>query len=61
MFNATSFTLAEAHTTLLPLFGYIIGMVIYSVFIFKFYRFVAHRDIIKFNLAQKNDSILENM
>lgn len=34
---------------------FIIGIVIYSVFIFKFYRFVARKDIIKLNLNQYNN------
>lgn len=37
-----------------PLVIFIIGMVIYSVFIFKFYRFVSKKDIFKLNLQQYN-------
>jgi len=44
----------EAYTVLKPLIIFIIGMVIYSLFIFKFYRFVARRDIFELNLQQYN-------
>ena len=37
-----------------PLLIYVVGMVIYSVFIFKFYRFVARRDVFKLDLKQYN-------
>ena len=33
-----------------PLLIYMAGMVIYSIIVFKLYRFVAHRDILKLNL-----------
>jgi len=39
------FSLAEAQTILEPLIVFIIGMVIYAVFIFKFYRFISRRNI----------------
>tara|TARA_Y100000310_G_scaffold84897_1_gene81748 strand:+ start:1346 stop:1948 length:603 start_codon:yes stop_codon:yes gene_type:complete len=46
------FSLEEAVSILFPLFLFLIGMVVYSVFIFKFYRFVATRDIFELNLQQ---------
>ena len=49
---AFSFTSAAAIEILKPLFLFVIGMVIYSVFVFKFYLFIAKRDIIEFNLKQ---------
>lgn len=42
----------DAIAVLLPLLVFVLGMVVYSVFIFKFYRFVATRDIIPLNLQQ---------
>lgn len=42
-----AFTLAK------PLLIYIVGIVIYSLFIFKLYRFVAHRDILKLHLHSR--------
>ena len=39
-----------------PLLIFVIGMVIYAVFIFKFYRFVASRDVFKLNLKDYNYS-----
>lgn len=41
------FSLSEAQTILEPLIIFIIGMVIYAVFIFKFYRFISRRNIFK--------------
>ncbi len=53
-FNMTSlleitknFSLAEAQTILEPLIVFIIGMIIYAVFIFKFYRFISRRNIFR--------------
>ena len=53
-FNMTSllditgeFSLAEARIILEPLIIFIIGMVIYALFIFKFYRFISRRNIFK--------------
>lgn len=39
-----------------PLFFFVIGVVIYSIFIFKFYRFVARKDIFELDLHKYNDS-----
>ncbi len=55
-YNITSFTnlnglntlsVAEFFTTVQPLFVFVVGMVIYAFFIFKFYKFVAGRDVFK--------------
>ena len=46
----------EEHRILVSLFLYTIFIVIYAVFIWKFYRFMAEKDIIKFNLSQYNRS-----
>jgi hypothetical protein len=40
-----------AKATIKPLSTFVAGMIVYSVFIFKFYRFIARRDIFKLNLA----------
>jgi len=53
-----NFTVAEAQSILLPVIQFIIGMVIYSIFIFKFYRFIARKDIFRLNLAKYNTSSL---
>ena len=47
-----------------PLLLFVLGMVVYSVFIFKFYRFVAKRDIFELNLKQyskSSDSIIQKI
>lgn len=41
-------------TSLKPLLMFIVGIVIYSLFVFKFYKFVGKRDIFKLNLNQYN-------
>lgn len=43
----TGLSLSEGHLVLEPLVVFVIGMVIYSVFIYKFYRFISRRDIFK--------------
>ena len=46
----SQFSFAEFLSTIKPLAVFVLGMVIYSVFIFKFYRFLSRRDIIKLKL-----------
>jgi hypothetical protein len=48
---SSQFTLAEALTLARPIILFIIGMGIYSWFIFKYYRFVARREIFKWKLG----------
>jgi hypothetical protein len=43
----------EIYTTLKPLIIFILAMSAYSIFIFKFYRFLAKKDIIELNLKKK--------
>ena len=50
----TNFSISEAYAILKPLILFIIGMVIYSIFIFKLYRFVARRNIFKLDLHKYN-------
>ncbi|MBD3318652.1 hypothetical protein GF342_01960 [Candidatus Woesearchaeota archaeon] len=47
-----AFSADTAEQTLVPLLGFIAGMVVYAFFIFKFYRFLARRDIFRLDLAQ---------
>ena len=49
-----NFSLIEAYNSLLPLIFYILGITIYSIFIFRFYKFLAKRDIFELNLTQYN-------
>lgn len=44
----------EAINILKPLGLFVLGMVIYSVFIFRFYRFLARRDVFKLDLSKYN-------
>ncbi|MBW2963526.1 hypothetical protein KY306_02000 [Candidatus Woesearchaeota archaeon] len=43
----------EIYGVLKPLILFVIGMVLYAVFIFKFYRFLGRKDIFKLNLKEK--------
>lgn len=56
-----SFSLEEAIQAAKPLLIFVIGMVVYSVFIFKFYKFIATRDIFKLNLAEYSRSRWEGI
>ncbi len=54
LINISAYTseisLTEFYSSIQPLGLYILGMVIYAVFVFKFYRFVASKDIFKIGL-----------
>jgi len=54
--HLTSLTPSEAWAFLKPLLLFVAGMVVYSIFIFKLYRFVARRDIFQLNLRQYSRS-----
>ncbi|MBI2105989.1 hypothetical protein HYT56_04090 [Candidatus Woesearchaeota archaeon] len=60
-FVGSNLSLNEAIIAGKPLILFIIGMVIYSIFIFKFYRFLATRDIFKLNLVEYSRSRWENV
>lgn len=55
MFTIT-FDVNEAIVILKPLVFFVSAMMIYSIFIFKFYRFLARKDIFQLNLNQYNKS-----
>tara|TARA_Y100000310_G_scaffold337427_1_gene424464 strand:+ start:18 stop:608 length:591 start_codon:yes stop_codon:yes gene_type:complete len=44
----------DGFVILKPLALFVIGMVIYSLFVFKFYKFIARKDIFELNLNQYN-------
>lgn len=48
----SSVSFSEFYNTITPLILYIMGMVIYAIFIFKFYRFIARKDIFKLGLSE---------
>jgi hypothetical protein len=52
------FSIAEAQTTISPLFLFVLGIVLYAIFIFKFYLFISRRDIISLNLQRYSESFL---
>lgn len=48
------FNQTEAFIVLKPFAIFLVGVVIYSIFIFKFYRFLARKDIFELNLDRYN-------
>lgn len=52
LIGLSSFSISEAYVILKPLILFVIGMVVYSIFIFKFYRFIARKEIFKLNLQK---------
>ena len=46
------FSTSEAATVIRPLLSFVVGMAVYSVFIFKFYRFLARKDIFTLDLSR---------
>ena len=50
-------SLTEARLVLEPLIIFIIGMVIYSIFVFKFYRFIARRDIFRLSKGGETSAL----
>jgi len=58
------FSISDAYAVLKLLVVFIAGMVIYSIFIFKFYKFLARKDIFKLKLYtyyNKSQLLLEKM
>lgn len=45
---------AEASAVIKPLFFFVLGMVVYALFVFHFYRFLARKDIFKLDLEKYN-------
>ena len=43
----SNLSLSNAAEALQPLVFFLVGMVIYSIFVFKFYKFIARRDIFR--------------
>ena len=56
--SLVGFSIAEAQTTISPLVLFVLGIVFYAIFIFKFYLFISRRDIIPLNLQQYSESFL---
>ncbi len=55
-FSNLTASIPEQYKILISLFLYTIFIVVYVIFIWKFYRFMAEREIIKLNLKQYNYS-----
>ena len=53
--------MADATTTLRPLISFVIGVAIYSIFIFNFYRFLGRRDIFEMNLEKYQQSRVRSL
>jgi hypothetical protein len=53
-----NFSFAEAQTVTMPLLIFVAGIVIYALFVFKFYRFLSRKNIFELNLQQYNKAAL---
>jgi len=51
-FTSAGLSVADGLNTIQPLILYAIAMVLYAIFVFKFYKFLAKRDIFKLELHQ---------
>jgi len=49
-------TIEEAITVLKPLLQFVVGMVVYSVLIYHFYKFLARKDVITLDLSRYKES-----
>ncbi|MBN2567770.1 hypothetical protein JXB02_06840 [Candidatus Woesearchaeota archaeon] len=63
MLNLTNVTIAEltleeAQAAGQPLLLFIAGIVVYALFVFHFYRFLARKDIFRLNLSQYSEGFL---
>lgn len=47
---------SEAYTILKPVLLFVIGMAVYSIFIFKFYRFIARKNVFELDLGKYSHS-----
>lgn len=52
--DIASLSITEAESAITPLIIFVVGVVAYSIFIFKFYRFLARKDIFSFDLQKYN-------
>ena len=48
--------LMGAYTALRPLALFVVGITVYGVFVFHFYRFLARKDILDLNLSKHNEA-----
>jgi hypothetical protein len=55
------FTVDEAVSTLRPLLLMIAGIVVYAIFIFKFYRYLAKENIFELNLGQYSQAAVPRL
>ena len=54
--QTASFSIGEAQAITAPLILFVLGISLYSLFIFKFYRFLARKDIFHLNLQKYSDN-----
>ncbi len=54
--TTSSFSIAEAQAITAPLIMFVLGISLYALFIFKFYIFLARKDIFKLNLQKYSNN-----
>tara|TARA_Y100000310_G_C20523046_1_gene734651 strand:+ start:349 stop:996 length:648 start_codon:yes stop_codon:yes gene_type:complete len=56
-----NFSLTDYITTIQPLIIFVLGVTAYSLFVFKFYKFLSRRDIVKLKLEQYKEGFLTQL
>jgi len=59
--NFANLNLVDASATLQPLIYFVVGVSVYSIFVFNFYRFLARRDIFELNLEKYQQSRIRSL
>ncbi|MFH0832484.1 MAG: hypothetical protein V1900_02050 [Candidatus Aenigmatarchaeota archaeon] len=54
---ASGLSFSSAQNTLEPLVFFVIGVIVYSIFVFKFYRFISRRDIFRISSGKSHTTI----
>ncbi|MDA1220096.1 MAG: hypothetical protein O2909_11745, partial [Chloroflexi bacterium] len=54
--NFSNLNILDAAATLQPLTYFVVGVAIYAIFVFNFYRFMGRRDIFELNLEKYEQS-----
>jgi len=61
LINFAELNLADASATLQPLVYFVVGVAVYAIFIFNFYRFLGRRDIFELSLGKYENSKIKSL
>jgi hypothetical protein len=59
--NIINLNLADASVTLQPLIYFVVGVSVYAIFVFNFYRFLGRRDIFELDLDKYKQSKIRSL